>query len=197
MKHGPCQRVGFPGHAVILVKTLADDQSQMQVNMNQPAARLVIAEITQDCRVVPHRDGRKQLEPVLDQDRLRPVLIVPCNEKVEVCFAGQHRLNALAAFPVAVGKRLPMKVAERCQQQRERRLVEGQPDDRARILLKGGVSHHREASAFDCLGAPAPVAGFAFRPPLRLQISESAVEIRNPAGAVAVPTSPERDGFLS
>ena len=132
MRDGPPQEVGFPGYAVILVKALADNQPQMQVNMNQAAARLIVAEITQNGGMIPHRDGRKQLEGVLDQDRLGTVLVVACNEKIEIPFACQHRSNALAAFPVAVGNRLPVKVAQHRRRQRKGRVVEGQPDDRAK-----------------------------------------------------------------
>src|ERR1700732_204496 len=112
VKDGPRQDIGLPGNAVILVKALADDQAEMQMKMNQPAARLVIAEIAQNRRMVPHCDGRKTLDPAPEQNRLGAMLVAPRNEKVEIPFASQHRFDAFAALPVAVRNSLAVKIAE-------------------------------------------------------------------------------------
>jgi hypothetical protein len=80
------------------------------MKVNQPAARFVTTEITLNGRMVSHRDAWKTLVSAAKQDGLGAVLVVSRDEKVEVTFAGEHRLNASTALPVAIRNCLALKV---------------------------------------------------------------------------------------
>src|SRR3569623_1878168 len=86
------------------------------MNVHQPSDEVVVAEETQDGRVIPVRDGRKELQTTFEQDGLAAVLIFPGDMKIEVAFTGQNRINGPAAFPETIGDVGLLKIIEDRQQ---------------------------------------------------------------------------------
>ncbi len=61
--------------AIVPQQRLAADQPDMQVDVDQPSAWRVVADITRRRRMVTRPDCRKELEAEGEQDAGRPVLI--------------------------------------------------------------------------------------------------------------------------
>jgi hypothetical protein len=60
----------FPRKMVLFEKLLADHHADVQMNVDEPTARLVIAQEAQERWMVPVGNRRKQLEVPAEQDCL-------------------------------------------------------------------------------------------------------------------------------
>jgi hypothetical protein len=94
----------------------------MEMNMDQLATAFIIAEKAQYCRMITVGHGWKELEIPFGQYHLDAMLVVSCHEQVDIPLAGEHRMEAPAALPIAVGNLLPMKFVQDLQQPRWHRV---------------------------------------------------------------------------
>jgi hypothetical protein len=116
---------------------------EVQMNMHQPSNEVVMAEETQDGRVIPVRDGRKELQTRFEQDGFATVLIFPRDKKVEVAFARQNGIDAPAAFPETIGDAGLLKTIEDCQQDKRNRAPRGRVYGRFKFSLDVYRPHGR------------------------------------------------------
>ena len=72
----------------------AADQPEMEMNMDQLAAALIVAEKAQCSRMITVAHGRKELEIPLGQYHLSAMLVLSCHQQVDIPLAGEsEQLN--------------------------------------------------------------------------------------------------------
>jgi hypothetical protein len=118
VQDGPRQNDALHGNAIVLEQSFTDDQADMQMDMNQPTTRLIVADEAQNRRMVVVGHRGEQLEAAGEKNRLGSVLIRSCNEQVDVAVAAQNGKNPPAALPIAIANPFPMKFAQERQQYR-------------------------------------------------------------------------------
>jgi hypothetical protein len=123
MKDGSSQKRVFPRNAVDLEKPFADDQSKVQMEMNQSITCLIKPDKARYRRMVPMRHGRETLETLHQQSCFGAMLIVFGDKKIDIPIAGQYRMNAPAAFPIAIGNLQPMKFSQHREQHGRDRVI--------------------------------------------------------------------------
>jgi hypothetical protein len=122
VEDGPSQKHFFPRNSVVLEKAFADDQPEMEMNMDQLATAFIVAEKAHCFRMITVGHGWKELEIPREQYHLDAMLVVSCHEQVDIALAGEHRMEAPAALPIAVGNLLLAKFVQNLHQPRWHRI---------------------------------------------------------------------------
>jgi hypothetical protein len=97
----------------------------MKMNMDQLATAFIVAEKAQYRRMITVADGGKGLEIPIEQYRLDSVLVISCHQQIDISRASQYRIEAPAAFPIAVGNPLPIEFEQNLHQRSWDRMFAG------------------------------------------------------------------------
>ena len=112
MMDSASQNCCLPRQPIVLEKPLAGDQLEMQMNMDDQAARFIKTKEARHCRMVPACNGWKKLEAAFEQNFLGLMLILFCNEQIEIAVTEQYGIDTPPAFPIAVRNVLAMEIVE-------------------------------------------------------------------------------------